>query len=150
MLQINGQEILQIMMQHVMEHKEIVKILAWPLWQIILILQISMGISKFLRQHYLAYTELLPICIDTQKIMKIISWGLTDLPANQHQFLDDTKHFISSKNWYWLVGKSVKPHYMIFIFIKTHSMSILLKKFIVSLLGKLYLLWIHIVNNCDS
>ena len=45
--------------------------------------------------------------------MNIISWGLTDLPASQQQFLDDIKRFVSSKNWCWLVGKSVKPHDMI-------------------------------------
>ena len=86
--------------------------------------------------------------------MKIISWGLTDLPASQYQFLDDTKYFVTSKNWCWLAGKSVKCHDMIFIFIKTHSMSILLKKLVVNLLNHktclLNTLWIRLCIECRN
>ena len=38
--------------------------------------------------------------------IEIISIGIHDLAASQHQFLDDTKHFVTSKNWCWLAAKS--------------------------------------------
>ena len=38
--------------------------------------------------------------------IEIISIGIHDLAASQHQFLDVTKCFVSSKNWCWLAGKS--------------------------------------------
>ena len=36
--------------------------------------------------------------------IEIISIGIHDLAASQHQFLDDTKRFVTSKNWCWLAG----------------------------------------------
>ena len=47
--------------------------------------------------------------------IEIISIGIHDLAASQHQFLDDTKHFVTSKNWCWLAAKSWIPIDMISI-----------------------------------
>ena len=40
----------------------------------------------------------MPLC-------KIFLLTQSHLPASQHQFLDDTKIKLSSKNWRWLAGK---------------------------------------------
>ena len=47
--------------------------------------------------------------------IEIISIGIHDLAASQHQFLDVTKCFVSSKNWCWLAVKSLIPIDMISI-----------------------------------
>ena len=47
--------------------------------------------------------------------IEIISIGIHDLAASQHQFLDVTKCFVSSKNWCWLAAKSWIPIDMISI-----------------------------------
>ena len=47
--------------------------------------------------------------------IEIINPGIHDLPASQHQFLDVTKSFVTSKNWCWLAGKSCIPGVMISI-----------------------------------
>ena len=45
----------------------------------------------------------------------MIQLAPSDLPASQHQFLDATKLFVTSKNWCWLAGKSRIPRVMISI-----------------------------------
>ena len=48
----------------------------------------------------------MPLC-------QIFLLAQSHLPANQHQFLDDTKIKISSKNWCWLAGKWLRASWNI-------------------------------------
>ena len=43
--------------------------------------------------------------IKKMPLCKIFLCTRSHLPASQHQFLDDTKIKITSKNWCWLAGK---------------------------------------------
>ena len=44
-----------------------------------------------------------PSNVQTSEI-QILNPGMHDLPASQHQFLDVTKLFVTSKNWCWLAS----------------------------------------------
>ena len=53
------------------------------------------GVPLLVHQYHASTSEI-----------EIISIGIHDLAASQHQFLDVTKCFVSSKNWCWLAAKS--------------------------------------------